>query len=362
MNGIKRLSFVHVQYIFREGKKINVCKINNAELKSFGRGPFSLIFSTPHLSVVALALMKIKILFLVFWIVSCESTLPQDDRIKLIIDADTANEVDDLFAIVRALSEPSLDVLGICSAQFHTSPLASDTTVLESQAMNQDIVRLLNLPNIPLPVGSNRPMVTNKKAAPSQASRFIIDQVKQLDAREMLHVVVLGSCTNVASAILEDPTIIPQISVDYIGFWHDAETNTYDKKEFNSGNDTIAVNLLLNTEGLDFNVMTASTCQHLVFDRSNVEEQLNGKGPIADYMIKRWNSFDRWWTEEDPEKQQWIMWDVAIIEALINPHLAIKETFTTPPENTKRYIEAYTHIEVESMKMEFWNAIQTILN
>lgn len=34
---------------------------------------------------------------------------------RILIDADTANEVDDAFAIVRAVIEPSFDVVGLNS-------------------------------------------------------------------------------------------------------------------------------------------------------------------------------------------------------------------------------------------------------
>ena len=58
----------------------------------------------------------------------------QDDtkKMALISDADTANEVDDLYAIVRAIKEPKFNLLGITSAQLHTSPLATANTAGES--------------------------------------------------------------------------------------------------------------------------------------------------------------------------------------------------------------------------------------
>lgn len=291
---------------------------------------------------------------------SCTSSVLGDTRLKIIIDADTANEVDNLYALVRAIAEPTLNIIGISSAQFHTSPLASDTSVLESQAMNKEIINLMNRPHIPLPIGSNKALSSADQPARSQASQFIIDQAHLLDKHETLHIAILGSCTNVASAIMQDSSIIPKLSVHYIGFWHDQELNTFNKKEFNSGNDTIAVNVLLNTDGLDFNIMTATTCQHLVFEKTVVDDHLFDKSDIATYMIKRWENFDRWWTKEDQAKEKWIMWDLAIIEALIHPHLAVKETFTTPPENTKRYIKAYTSIEVEEMKKDFWKAMAEV--
>ncbi|WP_420459731.1 nucleoside hydrolase [Neolewinella sp.] len=275
-------------------------------------------------------------------------------RLPLIVDADTANELDDLFALVRAVAEPSFDLRGITSAQFHTSPLASDNTVHESQDINEDLLRLLDREDIPHPIGANTPLSDRTTPSPSPAAEFIVQQALRQPAGQKLHLVILGSCTNVASAILLDPRIIPRVSVHYLGFWHDPATNDYNKQEFNSGNDTLAVEVLLDTEGLELDVMTATTSQHLVFNREETERQLKSKGPLAEYLLNRWDTYTRWWTAEDPEKTQWIMWDVAIIEALARPKLATKLGYPTPPENALREIGIYTAIDVPAMKNDFW--------
>ncbi|CAH1001828.1 hypothetical protein LEM8419_02736 [Neolewinella maritima] len=276
-------------------------------------------------------------------------------RLPIIVDADTANEVDDLFALVRAVAEPTFDLRGITSAQFHTSPLASDNTVQESQDINEELLRLLDREDIPHPLGANVPLADRSTPSPSPAASLIIEEALHLPPGQKLHLVILGSCTNVASAVLLEPKIIPRVSVHYLGFWHDPATNTYNKKEFNSGNDTLAVAVLLDTEGLELDVMTATTSQHLVFDRTDVEQRLKGQGGAADYLVDRWDSYTRWWTQEDPEKAHWIMWDVAIIEALARPELASKEGYPTPPENALREIGIYTEIDVPGMKTDFWS-------
>ncbi len=43
-----------------------------------------------------------------------------DQPLPIIVDADTANEIDDAFALTRALTEPRFQVEGITSAQWHT--------------------------------------------------------------------------------------------------------------------------------------------------------------------------------------------------------------------------------------------------
>ena len=281
----------------------------------------------------------------------------KDMRLPIIIDADTANEVDDLYAIVRAITEPNFNILGITSAQFHTSPLATENTVQESQDINEKILQLMGNQIIPLPLGSNTPITHSTEPASSPASNFIVEMAHKLPVGQKLNVVILGSSTNVASAILEDPSIIEKLKVHYLGFWHTVETNTYNKKEFNTGNDPKAVEILLNTEGLDLSIMTATTSQHLVFTKAEVDAHLKNKGGISDYLINRWESYTRWWTKDDPEKKSWIMWDVAIIEALAHPELSKIETFLTPPENTQRLIKIHTEIDVNLMKKDFWQSL-----
>lgn len=276
--------------------------------------------------------------------------------IQLIIDADTANEVDDLFAIARALIEPRLDLIGITAAQWHTSPKAPNDSVGLSQQLNQEILELMGKTKVPLVMGSNLPLVSTVRPQPSRAASFIIEKALAMPEKTKLHIAVLGPCTNIASAVLIEPKIIPKISVHYIGFWHHPVTNTWNKREFNTDNDPNAVNVLLNTIGLDFNVMTASTSQHLVFHKTVVDKHLKGKGGIGDYLVNRWENFDRFWQKDDPEKTKWIMWDVAIIEALAYPNLATKEVVETPHDNRLRDIHAYTEIDVEEMKKNYWNA------
>ncbi|QNK76485.1 nucleoside hydrolase [Winogradskyella sp. PAMC22761] len=281
-------------------------------------------------------------------------------KIDLIIDADTANEVDDLYAIVRAILEPSFNLIAITSAQFHTSPLASENTVSESQKINKNIIRLMNVEGISLPLGSNTPLTEYGKPASSEASQFIIETAHKMKDDQKLNIVVLGSCTNIASAILEDPTIIPKIKVHYLGFWHTPETNIYNKKEFNSGNDPIAVEVLLNTKTLDLDVMTATTSQYLVFTKQEVDLHLKDKKGIADYLINRWETYNRWWTKEDPKKEKWTMWDIAIIEALAKPELSTVENHLTPPENTQRNIGIHTKIDADQMTSDFWNTLKKL--
>ena len=140
--------------------------------------------------------MRYKIIFLIIilGLVLTECTPPVKSSIPLIIDADTANEIDDIFAIARAVKAPELELLGLTAAQFHTSPLASANTAQESQTLNEQIMRLLKAEEIPLLLGSKGPL-EQVVAKSSPASNFIVQQAKNYSPEHPLHLVILGSCT-----------------------------------------------------------------------------------------------------------------------------------------------------------------------
>ena len=281
--------------------------------------------------------------------------------IRVIIDADTANEVDDLYAIAWALLEPRLEVIGLTSAQWHTNPKTPNDSVGESQRLNEEILDLMGKTAIPAVQGSNFPMVNEQRPQPSAAANFIIEQALKTPDDEKLSIVILGPCTNIASAILIEPKIIPKLSINYLGFWHEVKTNTWNKREFNTNNDPNAVNVLLNSANLEFRVMTATTSQHLVFEKTVMDALLKNRGGIGDYLIDRWDNYDRFWQASDKEKTKWIMWDIAILEALAYPELAEEIEVITPHDNLNRNIKVYSKIDVPAMKANFENALNAFL-
>ncbi|MEM6630038.1 MAG: nucleoside hydrolase [Bacteroidota bacterium] len=286
------------------------------------------------------------------------NTNDQEAPTNLIIDADTANEVDDLFAIAGALLAPRLEIIGLCSAQWHTQARAPRDSVGASQALNEEILSLMGKTHIPHPIGSNIPLVNTYRPQNSEAASFIIEQAMALPAGDKIHVAILGPATNLASAILLEPRIIPKVVAQYLGFWHDLESGTWSKREFNTSNDPNAVDVLLNTPGLEFHVMTASTSQHLIFEKTLVDRQLKGKGGIGDFLVERWENYDRFWKKEDPEKARWTMWDIALILALAAPSLATSTQVKSPYDNLERNIYAYTSIDETAMEHMYWKNFQ----
>jgi inosine-uridine nucleoside N-ribohydrolase len=281
------------------------------------------------------------------------SSAGQSPRRRIFLDSDTANEIDDLYAIARALLEPGFEIAGLSSAQWNTR-LSPPDTVAESQKLNTEILRLMGRQEIPAPLGSE--MIMGKpwggdEPRDSPAARLMIREARAMKAGERLAIVNTGATTNVASAIKLAPDILPKVAVYLMGAHYFAGRKVWNKDEFNVRNDLNALNFLLNTEGLELHVMPANVCGKLVFEQTATLERLQGKGEIWDYLAARWLSFS-------PESEKWVMWDLALVEALAHPELAKEAQFKTPPENAQRDVFVYTDIDERAMQSDWWSVFE----
>jgi len=80
-----------------------------------------------------------------------------------------------------------------------------------------------------------------------------------------------------------------------------------------------------------------------------VDDHLKGRGGVWDYLVKRWD-------DHAPRKERWIMWDIAIMEALADPGLA-REKRVKAPVDSGRPIRVYTEIDSAKMEEDFWKAL-----
>lgn len=303
--------------------------------------------------------------------------IPQDKNAKelppnpVIIDADTGNEMDDLYAIVRGLIAEDWPVIGLTSAHFNNIQLLTDSlwhiyptegikTQEISQQLNEEILRGMDRENIPHPPGCDR-MVGFAwgyyEGAPipkSEGVDFIVAQARRASPDNKLNLVILGPVTNLAAALLKAPELASHIRAYMLGMRYDSKSGAWNKNEFNARNDLNALDLLLDNSELEVIVMPASTAEALTFDHNKSVQKLSAyTHPIADLLSRRW--------EEVNAGNNWTMWDLALIEALLHPEWATLQSVEAPPENGSRMIQAYTHIDAEAMEAEFWSHLNGAL-
>ena len=95
--------------------------------------------------------------FAVLLIFGSSERLFAQSKPKLILDADTANEIDDMYAIARMLKQEKFEVLALTSSQW-MHYLAEEDSVGGSQRENEAMVKLLGATTLPTPIGSKEPM------------------------------------------------------------------------------------------------------------------------------------------------------------------------------------------------------------
>ncbi len=215
------------------------------------------------------------------------SVWPQESRPqpRLILDADSANEIDDMYAITRTLKQDRFNVLALTSAQW-IHYLAEPDSVAASQCENEALVKLLGRENLPTPQGSAEPMGKpwgGDEAKDSPAAQFIVQSAKKASPDNKLVVVCLGASTNLASAIKLAPEIAPNIDAYILGFRYDVDANVWNKSSFNIRRDLNACG----AELLRFNhrSLVDRFEQRIVIERQLDHGQFIGGG-MADLFAK----------------------------------------------------------------------------
>lgn len=135
---------------------------------------------------------------------------------RLLIDSDAANEIDDLYAIALAVASPErFELEGFVATHFAASATGADGPA-STERSYQAIVELLDAAEVAGRYRITRgahPMQYVNWASPGEGVDFIIERARAGGPDAPLWVVALGAATNVASAICKDPSIASLVRI-----------------------------------------------------------------------------------------------------------------------------------------------------
>ncbi len=240
---------------------------------------------------------------------------PPNGKIRMVLDTDTYNEVDDQFALAYALLSPEkLKVEAVYAAPFHNSRSESPADGMEKSY--QEILRLLEFMNVPsegfVYRGSTGYLQDIKQPIRSEAALDLVSKALASSPEDPLYVVTIGCITNIASAILIEPSIINNIVVVWLGGngldWHT-------QREFNLMQDVLAAQVVLNS-GVPLVITPCRpVVSHFHTTLPELAHYLKGKNPLSNYLyeiVAGYNAqnLDAWSKE---------IWDVVAIAWLVNP-------------------------------------------
>jgi len=61
--------------------------------------------------------------------------------------------------------------------------------------------------------------------------------------------------------------------------------------------------------------------------------------------------------EQNPQDKKRVMWDLALVEAYLNPDKSTIIKASTPPENKQREIRVFSKIDEKALAEDFWNSL-----
>jgi purine nucleosidase len=231
-------------------------------------------------------------------------------RVPVVLSTDVGNEIDDQWTIVYLLLQPRFEVLGVMSAHAPTIAAPAGKT---SHRILVDVVenRMGMRRHPPLIEGGSEPLETSVAGKRSPAVDFLIKTSARFSKEKRLTVFVIGAATDVASAILLDPSIIDRIRIVQMGF-----TNEQNGDEFNVANDVHAVQAILNSN-VPLVIGPGDVCRaSLSLKLEEARRMLEHRGAIGSWL---WEEYQAWYfrvvkpLRVNDFSKSWVIWDNIVL-------------------------------------------------
>jgi len=246
-------------------------------------------------------------------------------KVRIVLDTDTYNEVDDQFALSYAiLSKEKLQLEAVYAAPFKNERSLTPADGMEKSYLeiNRLLAMLGKSPEGFAVRGSDKYLENAFTPVRSDAALDLVKKALISTPEDPLYVVAIGCLTNVASALLIEPSIIRNIVVVWLG---GNDLNWPHQKEFNLQQDILSARVVLNS-GVPLMIMPCRpVVSHFHTTIPELEFYLKGKNELSDYLLKTVIDYSRGskvWSK--------VIWDVTAVALLVNPAWIQTNLFHSP--------------------------------
>lgn len=257
--------------------------------------------------------------------VRLERLTPPTKRVRMVLDTDTYNEIDDQFALVHTLLSPDkLNVEAVYAAPFHNARSSGPQDGMEKSY--DEILRVLGRLNRSsqgfVLKGSTSFLPGPDQPCSSEAVTDLISRAMGAPADDPLFVVAIGAITNVASAILSEPAIIERIVVVWLGGHALHWPHT---REFNLHQDIHAARVVFDCGVPLVLVPCLGVTSHLHTTVPEIESHVRPCGAIGAYLADIFAEYGQGRTAWSK-----VLWDVAAIAYLLDARWTPSELRHSP--------------------------------
>jgi len=267
---------------------------------------------------------------------------PPTEKVDVILDTDTYNEIDDQFALAYMLRcEERINVKGICAAPFHNTRSASAEDGMEKSY--DEILKLLKLAGREdmknaVYKGSRQYLANETTPAPSEAADFMSALAESYSPDRPLYIVAIGAITNVASAILKNPNMKENCVIIWLG--GNAIHMPNGASEFNMVQDIAAARVIFGCGVPLVQLPCAGVVDQFRSSGPELKEWFKGKNALCDYLYENTCAYMDVYAKGKPWSK--VIWDVTAVAWLLNTDekFMLEKYLPSPiPEYDKQYAQ-----------------------
>jgi len=344
-----------------------------------------------------------------------ERLIPPNSTSRVLIDTDTANEIDDQFALAWALLSPEhINVEAVTTEPFsfahHQPELLAMEQALEAGAQSTEhlvggfqgwIKRLhkqgkraadLNFVSAAQGMelsyqeiltvyqklgisssgkvfrGAQNYMQSTDTPVASDSVDVIIDLAKS--GSQPLYISAMGCVTNIASAIVRAPEIRENIVVIWTSAYPSCSPHC-NRPSLNLVQDIHAARLMFDSGVPLVYLPGYHVGAQLKISLPEMQQHVAGKGAIGDYLhhLYTHNPLHNMFALEDTARRTWVIWDIINIAWLINPAW-VPTMLTASPildedlywqhDNTRHRIREAYDVQRDEIFIDFYNKLEQL--
>ncbi len=244
-------------------------------------------------------------------------SVPQN-KIDVVLDTDTFNEVDDQFAVSYMLaSDEKLNIKALYAAPFFNEKSSSpEDGMLKSYDELMRILKLAKREDLVSETykGSTCYLKDEKTPVISDAANDLAKRAMEYSPENPLYVVAIGAITNVASAIL----INPQITENIVIVWLGGHSTAYaDTREFNMFQDVAAARVVFGCGAPFVQLPCVGVVDNFSLSYYEMKHFLEGKNDLCDFLLGRVREDEKNRIEKGHPVTR-VIWDVTAVAWLLN--------------------------------------------
>jgi inosine-uridine nucleoside N-ribohydrolase len=271
-------------------------------------------------------------------------------------------EVDDQWALAHLGLSPEVNLLAVVTSHApNLKPPAAETSARSAR----EVLDHINPRSKPRVIaGSSTPLADKSRPLRNLGVEFLISQAKGHSEKDRLLVLVIGPATDVASALLIDPSLANRIEIVAMAFddWPDGGD------PWNVKNDVKAWQVLLESEAPIVIGGSAVTKRHLTLSPAEARQRFKHGGEAGNYLTSLLTT----WLERNADlaqkmigrKDVWTIWDEVVTAHLLgltrvetHPRPRLRENCTFDHTNPRGTVEWITAIDSDRLWAEFANKL-----